>query len=187
MRLAALVCMVVGAAAPIPVAGAEEKPPEGQMRARVVAVQTVNMTGVTRVVLRVEGAPERPNVDIFVGPAEGAAIARALSGERAPRPMTHDLLASVLKGLGGSIARLEVTGLKERVFIGKLVLTCGEKEFAVDSRPSDGMALAIAAGAPIYISNDVVEESGRAEEGKEEGEQGLPAGPRPFGPPRDLI
>ena len=190
MRLAAL---VVCAAALIQVAGAEEKPPEalpagrqGQMRARVVDVQTVNMTGITRVVLRAEG-PSEPYIDIFVGPVEGEAIARALSGKRTPRPMTHDLFASVLKGLGASVARLEVTSLKEDVFIGKLVLTCGEKELTIDSRPSDGMALAIAAGAPIYISNDVIEKTGRAEEGKEEGEEDLPAGPRPFGPPRDLI
>ena len=182
-------------------AGAEEKAPKGTHRAEVAGVEAVDFVGNTRVRLRAEGAGDRSVVDILVGPAEGAAIYRGLSGQRMPRPMTHDLLAAVVAELGGKITRLTVTRLEETaggggVFIGELVVTRDGEEHVFDTRPSDGMALAVAAGVPIYVAEEVLETAGRPEESKDgekdeqaeqQKEDAPPLPPRPFGPPRDLI
>ncbi len=216
MRLFAAVAAGAAVAAVLSAAavGAEEKPPEGTpprpvptaRRARVVGVETVDFSGATRVSLRAEDVGEdqaqpkdspgtwsgRRNVDIYVGPAEGAAIRRALAGRRAKRPMTHDLLATVVSKLGAKITRLTVTTLRDGIFIGEIIVSRDGTEYAIDVRPSDGMALALVAGAPIYIAEEVLEKAGRPDEdaGEKEGEEKEeepPAGPRPFGPPRGLI
>ncbi len=183
-------------------ARAEEDAPEGTRRAEVAGAEVVDMLGSTRVTLRVRGnggeedAKGARLVDIFVGSAEGAAIRRALERMKTPRPMTHDLLASVLRKLGWRIARLTVSSLEGGTYIGELTIAreggAGEedaKEIKIDSRPSDGMALAVAAGAPIYVAEEVIEQAGRAEpeEKAEDAETKEPRRPRPFGPPRELI
>ncbi|MHC4248675.1 MAG: bifunctional nuclease family protein [Planctomycetota bacterium] len=177
-------------------ASAEEDAPEGTTRAEVAGVEVVDMQGATRVTLKAEGAGGEEGarlVDIYVGPAEGAAIARAREGIETPRPMTHDLLASVVKELGGEISRLTVSSLEGGTYIGELTIVCrgdeGEgdvRELKIDTRPSDGMALAVAAGAPIYVADGVIEQAGRPEPEKKAEEEG-PRRPRPFGPPRGLI
>lgn len=186
MRLAAAAVLLVAAAA-----RAEQQAPKKTHRAEVVDVEAVDVFGNTRVRLRAEGAGARSVVDILVGPAEGKAILRGLSGQRMPRPMTHDLLAAVVAELGAKITRLTVTSLENNVFIGELTVSRDGKEHAIDTRPSDGMALAIAAGVPIYIAGEVVTAAGQQEESEEKKEDkeedAEAAGPRPFGPPKDLI
>ncbi len=177
---------------------AEEEAPKGTHLAEVAGVEAVDSLGNSRVRLRAKGAGPASTVEIFVGAAEAMAIYRGLSGQRMPRPMTHDLLATVVSKLGGKITRLTVTKLEETpgggggVFIGELVVTHDGKEHKIDTRPSDGMALAVAAGAPIYVSDEVLKAAGRPddteEETKKEKEEDAEAhAPRPFGPPRELI
>ena len=185
---------LAGARAP-----AGDEAPEGTVRAEVAGVQVVDMHGSTRVTLRAGATGDQEGarlVDIFVGPAEGAAIGRAVGGIETPRPMTHDLLASVVKRLGGRIARLTVSSLEGGTYIGELTIVRegdgGEgdtEEIKIDTRPSDGMALAVAAGASIYVAEGVIDQAGRPEPAKEagEGEEKEPRRPRPFGPPRGLI
>ncbi len=149
-------------------AGGSAPSAERTFLARVVDVRMVDALGSSCVVLEVavvedELLAARPFVDIYVGPAEGAAIARAMGGVKTPRPMTHDLLAAVIETFGAGIERLTVTKLEERVFFGELLLRIeGSEPVKLDCRPSDGMALAVAAEAPIYIAEDVLRQTGRA-------------------------
>ncbi|MHC4504097.1 MAG: bifunctional nuclease family protein [Planctomycetota bacterium] len=176
---------------------AEDKAPKGTHRAEVAGVEAVDVTGTVRVRLRAKTKDPRSTVDILVGPAEGAAIYRGMSGQSARRPMTHDLLATVVSLLGGRITRLTVTRLEPDaegggVFIGELVVTHDGKEHKIDTRPSDGMALAVAAGIPIYVADEVLKAAGQPddteEDKKKEKEEDAEAhAPRPFGPPRELI
>ena len=203
--MAALAAVLLATAAraeekPPEVAGrAEEKAPEGTRRAEVVGVEAVGVTGMVRVRLRARTKDPCSTVHILVGSAEGAAIFRGMSGRPTPRPMTHDLLSSIVSALGGKITRLTVTKLEATaggggVFIGELVVSHDGKEHTIDTRPSDGMALAVAAGVPIYVSDEVLKAAGQPDDTEEEKqkekekeEDAEAHAPRPFGPPRELI
>jgi uncharacterized protein len=117
---------------------------------------------------------------IFIGPAEANAIALKLRGERVPRPLTHDLLRSVIDSLGASIESIVVSDLKNDTFYAKIILNVNGGQMEIDSRPSDAFALALAASnpVPIYAEEAVLDKAGisltRAE-GEELGIEGEPA------------
>lgn len=94
---------------------------------------------------------------IVVGLTEGQAIAAGQAGVVPPRPMTHDLLASVLAACGAVLERVEIVSLLDGVFHAALVLGDGRR---VDSRASDAIALAVRTGAPVLADRDVLDESG---------------------------
>lgn len=112
---------------------------------------------------------------IWIGVFEANAIALALEGIRTPRPMTHDLLGSCLTVLGARLLRVEIHRLSEGTFYARLLLGAhgqgdeaaapGEalrsrpEPLVVDSRPSDGIALALRSGAPIWIARSVLDEA----------------------------
>lgn len=109
---------------------------------------------------------------IWVGAVEATAIASALEGVEPPRPLTHDLLKSVLDGLEVNIMRVVVTELRDSVFFADLVLAVNGKEVHVSSRPSDAIALAVRTSAPIFAATEVVDEAGiELEDGESEEEQ----------------
>ena len=96
---------------------------------------------------------------IWIGPNEAAAIAMALQGVTAPRPLTHDLFVATLQQLGAPLRSVRITRLDEGVFYGELVL--GEDAgTVVDARPSDAIALALRAGAPVLVADEVLAEAG---------------------------
>ena len=96
---------------------------------------------------------------IWIGPNEAAAIAMALQGVTAPRPLTHDLFVATLQQLGAPLRSVRITRLDEGVFYGELVL--GEDaSTVVDARPSDAIALALRAGAPVLVADEVLAEAG---------------------------
>ncbi len=99
---------------------------------------------------------------IWVGPAEGNSIALKLQSKELPRPMTHDLMDSVISDLGAKVTRVVVSELKGDMFLGKIVLQRNGTTIERDSRPSDAIALAVRTGAPIYAEEDVVERGGVA-------------------------
>lgn len=100
----------------------------------------------------VEGDETLP---IQIGYAEAAAIAAVLEHVDTPRPMTHDLLNSVVNLLQGTVERVEIDDLVEGTFYAKLRLKRGRTKLAVDCRPSDAVALALRARAPIYVADAV--------------------------------
>lgn len=97
---------------------------------------------------------------IWIGPAEAGAILMKLQNAQSPRPMTHDLFTSVLGELDAKVEKISVTDLKENTFYAVITLAKeGGGEIEIDSRPSDAIALAVRSNAPIYASDDLIEES----------------------------
>ena len=94
---------------------------------------------------------------IWVGIFEATAIALELEKVVTPRPMTHDLLRDVIKSLGASIERIAVTDLKDNTFYALIHMTHNGRKFNVDARPSDAIALALRAQAPIFVDTNVIE------------------------------
>ena len=94
---------------------------------------------------------------IWVGIFEANAIALELEKVVTPRPMTHDLLRDVIKSLGASIDRIAVTDLKDNTFYALIHMTHNGRKFNVDARPSDAIALALRAHAPIFVDTNVIE------------------------------
>ena len=96
---------------------------------------------------------------IWIGHPEAAAILIKLQGTTLPRPMTHDLLTNVLGTFEAQIERITVTELRDSTFYATLTLMKDGAEIEVDSRPSDALALAVRTDAPIFASNELVEEN----------------------------
>lgn len=121
----------------------------------------------------------RQTIPIWVGILEASAIAAELEKITLSRPMTHDLLKSIIDTLGAEVLRVEVNDLKDNTFYATVFLKKGrgKKEIAVDARPSDAIALALRSDSPIFVSKKVIERSrridlsgnARAEKGKWEG------------------
>ena len=98
---------------------------------------------------------------IWIGQAEAMGIAMVLSGVESKRPMTHDLLKEILSKLDAELARVEITELKEETFYAKLFIKCNGKEFEIDARPSDSIALALRTNAKIFVSKELFKAAGQ--------------------------
>lgn len=127
---------------------------EGFVVVEVVGVR-VEMPTNSPIVL-VRGGSANLHLPIWIGPNEAAAIAMALQGVSAPRPLTHDLFVATLGQLGRPLREVRITKLADGVFYGELVLD----EVVVDARPSDAIALALRVGAPILVAEEVLAEAG---------------------------
>ena len=114
------------------------------------------------VILREKGGTRV--LPIWIGPAEASAIAMEMQGIRPPRPMTHDLLKSVIVGLGAVVQRIVISALKDKTYFAELWLARDDHIFQVDARPSDSIALALRVSAAIFTDPDLLEE-GAEEEG----------------------
>jgi len=112
---------------------------------------------------------------IWIGHPEAAAILMKLQGATPPRPMTHDLMNDVLSELKVSCARVSITELRENTFFAQITVQQDGSEIEVDSRPSDAIALAIRADAPIFAADEVIEESAIEFEGDEANEEEMVA------------
>lgn len=94
---------------------------------------------------------------IWIGKFEANAICFIMEGITPPRPMTHDLTKNVLDTLDVKIISIVINNLKDNTYYAKIHLQSGGSEVVVDSRPSDAIALALRASAPIFVSEDVLE------------------------------
>jgi len=105
--------------------------------------------------------PGEPRIalPIWIGTAEAGAILLAIQGIAAPRPMTHDLLASTIHALGFRVDRIEVTRLESGTFYAAILLQGTSGEVAIDARPSDSVALAVRVRCPILVADDVFSEA----------------------------
>lgn len=104
---------------------------------------------------------------IWIGHPEAAAILMKLQSQAPPRPMTHDLLSDMLEQLEAQVVRITVTELRENTFYAQITVQQDGREIEVDSRPSDAIALAIRAEAPIFAADRVIEESAIEFEGED--------------------
>lgn len=112
------------------------------------------------------------NLPIWIGLLEATAMATEMEGVKMARPMTHDLLKNILTEMGGSVESVEITDLKENTYYAMIYLNIAGRELAIDSRPSDAIALALRTKCPIYVAKSVLEASSilqQSEEGKEAG------------------
>ncbi len=119
----------------------------------------VSLMNYQRVVILKEKMADR-YLPIWIGPAEADAIAVKLQGASVPRPLTHDLLRSVVDALGASVKFIVVSDLKNDTFYAKIILTVDGSQLEVDSRPSDALALAVRVEAPIYVEESVLDKAG---------------------------
>jgi bifunctional DNase/RNase len=96
---------------------------------------------------------------IYIGLFEASAMDLAVHGQKAPRPMTHDLIYNVIEGLGSRLVDVRVDELRNETFYGKLAVETPQREIVlIDTRPSDAMILAAKRGLPIYVEDSVLAE-----------------------------
>ena len=103
-------------------------------------------------------------IPIAIGEGEAFSIALGLSGQEAPRPLAHDLIRSILDRLQASIDRIEIVSMKDGTFYAQLILAGPDGHVSIDARPSDCLALALRAGAPIYVTEDLLTAEGITDE-----------------------
>jgi len=111
-----------------------------------------------RVVILKEKMAER-YLPIWIGPSEADAIAVKLQGVTVSRPLTHDLLHSVIDTLGATVNSIIVSDLKSDTFYARIILNVDGGQIEVDSRPSDALALAVRAEVPIYAEETVLDKA----------------------------
>ena len=107
---------------------------------------------------------------IWVGIFEANAIALQIEKIVTPRPMTHDLLKSMLSNMQASVEKVVITDLKDNTFYALIVLNHEGKTVPIDSRPSDAIALALRTGSPIFVNSDVIEKARNTDLTKDAGE-----------------
>jgi len=112
-------------------------------------------------VVLLKGMSDARTLPIFIGAAEAQAIALQINNVKMSRPLTHDLFKNTLDFLECRVKRMEVCDLKEGTFYAKLILEHDGIEMGIDSRPSDAIAIALRADAPIYVASPVMDQAGR--------------------------
>jgi hypothetical protein len=106
-------------------------------------------------------------VFIWVGLSEAGAISMQMEGQQAARPMTHDLIVTVLQELQVAIERVTITDMRQNTYFASLLLRDGEYAITIDCRPSDAIAIALRTNSAIHISDDLLD---RLEEQRKESE-----------------
>ena len=109
---------------------------------------------------------------IWIGHAEAAAILMKLQGADTPRPMTHDLMVDMLDQVETKCERVSINELRDNTFYASITISIAGSELEIDSRPSDALALAVRVSAPIFVAEEVIDESSiEFEQGLEDNEQ----------------
>jgi hypothetical protein len=96
---------------------------------------------------------------IWVGIFEANAIALRLEDVETPRPMTHDLLRNIITDLEGTVTRIVINDLVESTFYARIFMTLGTRQYEIDARPSDALALALRTEAPIFVDQSVLDQA----------------------------
>ena len=128
------------------------------MQEMVVYGVSFDMVGKQPIVL-LKTAMGNRFLPIWIGHPEAAAILAKLQESETPRPMTHDLFSTALGELDAQVVRISVVEMRDSTFFARVVLRRGDEEVELDARPSDAIALALRAKAPIYAADDVIAES----------------------------
>lgn len=116
----------------------------------------VSLMSQHRVVVLKEVDAER-YLPIWIGPFEADAITLQLQGVEVARPLTHDLLKGVIEKMGAKISHITVTELKNDTFFARIVMDVNGDSVEIDARPSDAIALAVRAKAPLFVADEVME------------------------------
>jgi bifunctional DNase/RNase len=135
------------------------KPPKGFVEMTVAKV--MEYRGSQAVVLKTLSGDY--TLEIWIGPSEAFVIDLRLKRQRFQRPLTHDLLDTIMRELGGKLVKIQVDDLKNNTFVGTVFVKHRKKVIPIDARPSDSIALAIGNRAPIFVAQKVLERAGRKE------------------------
>jgi bifunctional DNase/RNase len=144
----------------------------GSVQEMVIYGVSFDMVGKQPIVL-LKTADGNRFLPIWIGHNEAAAILMKLQGASTPRPLTHDLVTEILGQLDAQVVRIIVTELRENTFFAEITVQQDGAEIQIDSRPSDAIALALRADAPIYAADEVIEESAIEFEGEEVDEEAI--------------
>jgi len=106
---------------------------------------------------------EKNALPIWIGLIEASAIATELENIQTPRPLTHDLMKNAMEGLEAQLVKVAVVDVRDNTFYANIFITRGDKEWVLDSRPSDAIALALRSRVPVYVEKEVIEKSRRME------------------------
>jgi bifunctional DNase/RNase len=116
----------------------------------------VSLMSQQRIVILKELDSER-FLPIWIGPYEAEAITLSLNEVEVVRPLTHDLLRNIINDLGAQVMRVNITELRDDVFYARIILQVDGQEMAIDSRPSDALALAVRVHVPVFVDEEVME------------------------------
>lgn len=129
-----------------------------------VELEEIAVSGDENQFLALLRSPDGEILPIQIDAMQAIAIAAGRSKEGLERPLTHDLMVSVLELLGVTVTRVEVTDLRDGTYYALLILDRSGVPFEVDARPSDALAIAVRVGAPIFVAPEVLEVSGLRDE-----------------------
>ena len=138
-----------------------------------MTVQRVGIDPTRQALVILADEEERRLLPIMIGLFEAQSIAMAISGEDIGRPLTHDLLLSVIEETGSELARVDITRLEDRTFFALLHLERDGEILEIDARPSDAIAVALRANAPIFVAEQVLSQAQVIDESVEPDEQDL--------------
>lgn len=150
--------------AAVPAAARDLAVPRADLvKVEVTGVGVDPLTGAPAVLLRDPDSEQV--VPIFIGPTEAEAVDRALRGVRPPRPLTHELMGDLLVATGAELVNLIIDELRDGTYLAALELKLrnGQGLVLIDTRPSDGMALALRNGSPILVARKVLREQDEIE------------------------
>ncbi len=125
-------------------------------RLELAGIGTTRVGDIPVLILRAEG--EDRVIPVQLAPPELESFAAELQGIRPERPMTHDLVTDIVHRMGASVSRVAITEIRDDAYHALVTLTTASGEVAVDARPSDAIALALRANAPIFASDEVLDE-----------------------------
>ncbi|WP_411822077.1 bifunctional nuclease domain-containing protein [Leptospira sp. 'Mane'] len=126
-----------------------------------VKISDISLTNVGfAVFLRPKDTEDNRVVPIFIGPLETHSITTVIDGTKPPRPMTHDLMLYMLTAMGATVLKITIEEIIDSTFYAKIQLRRDEEILTLDARPSDSIALALRANAPIFIAKSVLDEAG---------------------------
>jgi hypothetical protein len=146
--------LLSGRSEPAETKGKVLPPEEGLRQVRVKNV--ILYPRIRQPIVFLEEVQGKRIIPIWIGPAEAQAILLEMREIVPPRPMTHDLLRNIIGGLKGRVDRIEITEVKGGTFYAQIILKSSGGSFAIDSRPSDALALALRTRSPIYARKAVL-------------------------------
>ncbi len=140
----------------------------------LMSVGGLTLDPVTKTPIVILKDPENKlNLPIWIGLLEATAMATELEGIKMARPMTHDLLRTIIEELGGVVEAVEITDLKENTYFAVIHVRCENTSLVLDARPSDAISLALRTKSPIYVAKSVLESSSVLQQSDDNGETNL--------------
>lgn len=133
-------------------------PESNELPVEIVGVR-VELPSNQPIVLLKEEAGSR-YLPIWIGANEATAIATAMEGVDPPRPLTHDLMRSIVDAVGALAAKVVISEMRDSVFFADLTIDHGGEKVTISARPSDAIALAVRTGTPVFASVEILEQAG---------------------------